>query len=87
MPDVDSRNAPTSQSRYLCSAARSGNNSRSAGSSTWMIWAPALSRSIVSSRIGEGDLIGGLGERLVVAHERPRRIVTGPVSMPLTGLS
>ena len=81
------RSRPPSRGTRPSGRARSGSPSRSAGSSTWMIVDAGRLEvgDLVADR--QRDLLAGLRARLVVAHERPVRIVTGPVSMPFTGLS
>ena len=87
-PAVARRKHSVAQSRYaLWSVRRSGRPSRSAGSSTWITPMPASSRSATSSRTA----------RAIWRHVSARgwssrtndhcRIVTGPVSIPLTGRS
>ena len=81
-----SRNAGIAQSRYfLCqSDLRSGSFSRNAASSIWMTRMPARSRSSTSSRIANAScLVCSSLETSSRGHDQ-LRIVTGPVSMPLT---
>ncbi len=87
-PDAAIPNARTAQSRYAArSRAFSGNPSRSAGSSIWIIPMPAFSRSSVSCRSASAIC------KAVVARGWSSRtndhcsIVTGPVSMPFTGFA
>ena len=84
---VARRNAFTAQSRYAWwSARRSGNSSRSAGSSTWMTRNPAASNSLTSSRSARAIWKAVSANGWSVRGNDQPRIVTGPVSMPLTGL-
>ncbi len=87
-PPVARRKASTAQSRYsLRPVSRSGNSSRTAGSSTWMIAIPAASRSAISSRMASANWSAVSCSGWSWRTNERASIVTGPVSMPLTGLS
>ncbi len=72
-PDEASRNASTAQLeiRRPIGRRRSGSPSRIAGSSIWMIWMPAASRSITSSRMASAICRHVSRAGLIVANERP----------------
>ena len=79
--------APPSRGTRPSGRARSGSPSRIAGSSTWMISTPAASRSTTSSRIASASCLH-VSERGWSSRTNDHiSIVTGPVSMPFTGLS
>ena len=81
------RTPRTSRGTPAWSASRSGRSSRSAGSSTWMIPMPAASRSAISSRRARATWRAVSPSGWSSRTKDHARIVTGPVSMPLTGLS
>ena len=87
-PAVASLKEFTDQSRYAAlSAFRRGRSSRRAGSSTWMMPMPAASRSAISWRSARATWLAVTPSGWSSRTKDHARIVTGPVSIPLTGLS
>ena len=86
-PEVARRKESTLQPRYLAwSVARSGSSSRSAGSSIWMMPMPAACRSAISSRSARATWLAEVASGWSSRMKLQARMVTGPVSMPLSGL-